>query len=245
MSEFKSNAEANVSAAKGVVGGYVWRAPVGTPLPDNWEWTPPLDDVETYTLTEDTEVDNSKTYYTRSGSEGSYTYTAVASPTKSGLATYYEKTVTPSPWACMGYVSEDGETFQTNSESTVFRDQNGHVIHTSQTTYDETFACSFVETKKSTFQSIYGKDAVTDIDGTLKVTHTGEEPGTFSYVFLFLLKDGRKWIRFAEKCKRTSIGDLTTNSSTLLAWNATYQVVRSEETDGYFVDYFESTETEA
>ncbi|MBQ9003256.1 MAG: hypothetical protein IJ087_15515 [Eggerthellaceae bacterium] len=45
-----------------------------------------------YELTSDTEVDASKTYYTRSGSEGSYAYTAVASPTKSNLGTYYEMT---------------------------------------------------------------------------------------------------------------------------------------------------------
>ena len=40
----------------------------------------------TYALTEDTEVDSSKTYYTESGGE----YTAVSSPTKSGLSGYYE-----------------------------------------------------------------------------------------------------------------------------------------------------------
>ena len=40
----------------------------------------------TYVATTDTEVDGSKTYYTKSGDE----YTAVASPTKSGLANYYE-----------------------------------------------------------------------------------------------------------------------------------------------------------
>ena len=40
----------------------------------------------TYVATTDTEVDSNKTYYTRSGDE----YTAVASPTKSGLANYYE-----------------------------------------------------------------------------------------------------------------------------------------------------------
>lgn len=45
-----------------------------------------------YELTADTEVDASKTYYTRSGSEGAYTYTAVMSPTKSNLGTYYEMT---------------------------------------------------------------------------------------------------------------------------------------------------------
>lgn len=45
-----------------------------------------------YVPTADTEVDASKTYYTPSGSEGSYTYTAVASLTKSGLSRYYELT---------------------------------------------------------------------------------------------------------------------------------------------------------
>jgi len=43
-----------------------------------------------YELTEDTEVDSSKTYYTRSGTDPNYTYTVVASPTKSNLGTYYE-----------------------------------------------------------------------------------------------------------------------------------------------------------
>lgn len=51
-----------------------------------------------YTLTADTEVDSSKTYYTRSGSGTSaspYVYTEVASPTKANLGTYYEMTTTP------------------------------------------------------------------------------------------------------------------------------------------------------
>lgn len=47
----------------------------------------------TYELTEDTEVDDSKVYYERTGSGTSqdpYVYTAVAQPTDSGLPGYYE-----------------------------------------------------------------------------------------------------------------------------------------------------------
>lgn len=44
-----------------------------------------------YVLTADTEVVSGKTYYTRSGSEGAYTYAEVASPVKANLSTYYEK----------------------------------------------------------------------------------------------------------------------------------------------------------
>ena len=51
-----------------------------------------------YELTADTEVDNAKTYYTRSGSgtpASPYVYAEVASPVKSNLGTYYEMTTTP------------------------------------------------------------------------------------------------------------------------------------------------------
>lgn len=43
-----------------------------------------------YELTEDTDIVAGKDYYTRSGSEGAYVYTKVASPVKTDIATYYE-----------------------------------------------------------------------------------------------------------------------------------------------------------
>ena len=43
-----------------------------------------------YTLTADESI-QSKTYYTRSGSEGSYIYTAVADPVVGNIGTYYER----------------------------------------------------------------------------------------------------------------------------------------------------------
>jgi hypothetical protein len=45
---------------------------------------------KSYELTSDTALVSGKTYYTRSGSAGSYTYTAVASPNVASIATYYE-----------------------------------------------------------------------------------------------------------------------------------------------------------
>lgn len=51
----------------------------------------------TYALTEDVALTSGKTYYTRSGTEGSYVYTAVASPDVADIATYYEMTDPGSP----------------------------------------------------------------------------------------------------------------------------------------------------
>ncbi len=45
-----------------------------------------------YAKTADTALDSAKTYYTRSGSSGSYVYTAVTSPDVANIANYYEKT---------------------------------------------------------------------------------------------------------------------------------------------------------
>lgn len=46
----------------------------------------------TYALTEDADIVEGKTYYTQSGSSGSYTYSEVATPTKESISTYYEIT---------------------------------------------------------------------------------------------------------------------------------------------------------
>lgn len=58
--------------------------------------TTPADAVDavapTYALTEDTALTAGKTYYTRSGSEGSYVYTPVDTPDVANIATYYEMT---------------------------------------------------------------------------------------------------------------------------------------------------------
>lgn len=45
-----------------------------------------------YTLTTDTEINTDKTYYTQSGTVGSYVYTAVETPDVADIATYYELT---------------------------------------------------------------------------------------------------------------------------------------------------------
>ena len=55
--------------------------------------TMPSEDIPAeYAKTADVALDNTKTYYTRSGSAGNYTYTAVASPDVANIGSYYEMT---------------------------------------------------------------------------------------------------------------------------------------------------------
>lgn len=48
-----------------------------------------------YSLTSDVAINASKTYYSRSGTEGSYTYTKVTSPVVGSIGSYYEASLAP------------------------------------------------------------------------------------------------------------------------------------------------------
>lgn len=66
----------------------------------------------TYGKTSDVALEDGKTYYTRSGSSGSYVYTAVASPAVADIGNYYE--VTGGDTAYITYVLGDGAIEYTN-----------------------------------------------------------------------------------------------------------------------------------
>jgi hypothetical protein len=91
----------------------------------------------TYALTQDTVVDDSKVYYTRSGSGTSqdpYVYTAVAEPTTAGLPTYYELSIDA---ALSQYVSS--HLALTNDGLYVLKDNSGYkalLSNTGMTVYD-------------------------------------------------------------------------------------------------------------
>lgn len=79
----------------------------------------PVEDIAaTYTITSDVALDNAKTYYTRSGSAGSYVYTAVVSPIVGNIATYYELT-TEAYTTYTTYILGDGAIEYTNAGAKV------------------------------------------------------------------------------------------------------------------------------
>lgn len=85
----------------------------------------------TYSLTQDAQVDDSKVYYTRSGSgtqADPYIYTAVAEPTASGLSTYYELHIDA---ALSQYVAS--HLALTNAGLYVLKDNNGYKLLCSNT----------------------------------------------------------------------------------------------------------------
>jgi len=67
----------------------------------------------TFSATSDTAVTAGKTYYTRTGTSGNYTYIVVENPVDSAIATYYEKTGNGDP-IYVTYLFGDGAIEYTN-----------------------------------------------------------------------------------------------------------------------------------
>lgn len=184
------NIKDNVSAAKGVDGGYCFRAEVGTELPKDLDWTP--DD----------------------------------------------------KWTCMGYISDDGVEFDTDADVEEFNDMNGEPVEESESKHTETFGVKFLEKKAAVLETQYGKAQVTDENGMITCHINGKDRDHFTYVFLFLLKNGRKWTRICEDAKVNELDTEQAVSSELAGRKATFKAFKGATTGDYFTDYIESTETE-
>lgn len=143
----------------------------------------------------------------------------------------------------IGFLSEDGLVFATESDSEDLVDLNGDTMDTTKSTHSETFTATFAEVKKDAQAVLYGDENVTDVDGVMTVHVTGEDAPHKMFVFDGVLKNGRRWRRVIHDGKVKEFGDLTVASSELFGREATFSAFKSASGD-YYTDYFESTETE-
>lgn len=187
--EFKANAKANVSDAKGVAGGYFFAAPLGSKKPT--DETAPLD----------------------------------------------------AAFKCMGFIGEDGITFESETDSEKLKDMNGDVVHVSVTSHDETVTMVLGEFKKGVLELMYGNGSVTDAAGKLTVHEKGDEAPHIIGVFELALKDGRKLRKVAHDMQATELGSLSVKAGEMFARECTFTVYKDEETGDYYTSYGASTET--
>lgn len=153
-------------------------------------------------------------------------------PTAATLGTW-----TPtSAWENLGFVSEDGfsESISMDGGESI-RDVNLTVCDTTEGSVEETMTFTLLEVAQNPLSTIFGHRNVVEDNGVITVTHDWTQSDEERmYVFLFLLKNGRKQIKFLPKAKVTSIGDVTYNKS-----NAQSREVTLTYTDTA-VDFVES-----
>lgn len=163
-----ANNTQNVSVGKGVVGGYLFAAPLGTTLPTDYS------------------------------------------------------TALDAAFVNLGYVTDDGATFSTESNADTFKDINGTDIATSNGGRTRTLNVQLVEIKADTLKEVFGQGAVAvDDSGNITITHNNDDMPHRAVVFELVLRDGRRWRRVLPDAQVTEWGDLTVLYSDLVAFEIT------------------------
>lgn len=186
-----ANNTANVSTGKGVAGGCMYVAPVGTALP-----------------------------------------TGISSTLDTAFLN-------------MGYLGDDGIVFADSADVETYQDMNGDTIDTGAGAVEKTATVTLREIKKDTLAFVRGSANVTDADGLITAKDTGPSDDNWSVVWELLLKNGRKWRRVAESAKLGELDDMTIVYNELVGRAVSLNVSKGTTTGAYYVDYIESTETEA
>ena len=145
----------------------------------------------------------------------------------------------------MGFLGDDGVNFSDSSSTENAYDANGDSIATSQGEIEKTFTVTFREIKKDSLSVLYGSDNVTDANGTIKVIDKGPNATTYVGVFEIRLKDGRKWRRIVPQCQPGELGDQAIVYNELVGREITMTALLDATSGGYYIDYIDSTETEA
>ena len=145
----------------------------------------------------------------------------------------------------MGFLGDDGVNFSDSSSTETAYDANGDSIATSQGEIEKTFTVTFREIKKDSLAVLYGSANVTDAEGKLTVHDKGPNDATYVGVFEIRLKDGRKWRRVVPQCQPGELGDQTIVYNELVGRELTMAALLDSTSGSYYIDYIDSTETEA
>lgn len=142
----------------------------------------------------------------------------------------------------LGFISEDGLTNTTDTDSEDYKDWGGTVIKSAQTSYAESYQASFLESRESVLKTVYGDANVeSDGEGGISVKHNGNFTEERRYVFESLVTP--------TLIKRTVIprgsimerDDVSENSSDLLAYTPTIKALPDEDGNTSYVYYYDSS----
>lgn len=191
-------------------------------------------------------ANNKQNVSTTRGVRGGYFLSAPIGTTDVPTKATFDTWTPSSAWENEGYVVEDGLTESVSKDGgDALRDINLDQLDETVGTYTETMQVGLMEVAKNPLSLVYGHQNVSDENGTVEVDHNwskAEEHRMF--VFLLVLKNGRKWVKFIPDGKVTERDDLTLNATTVAQRAVTITYLTDEDGSGC-KDWIESNETPA
>lgn len=144
--------------------------------------------------------------------------------------------------ASLGYISEDGVTFSTDTDTNDNGEWGGKVVDSSLSSYAESAQVTFLESRESVLKTVFGDGNVTVDGATTEVRHN--EGFTDPHVFVF------DAVISSTNVKRSIIplgriferDDVTENSSDMMGYTPTIKCMPYEGYDGdTYRDYIYDT----
>lgn len=127
--------------------------------------------------------------------------------------------------ASLGYISEDGVTFTTDTDSEGHNDWGGSEVARDLTSYADSAQMTFIQSSVAVLKTIYGDDNVTESGPTVTVRHNRNFTDPHVYVFDSVISSTkvlRNVIPIGQAFKRD---DVSYNSSDLLGYTPTITCV--------------------
>lgn len=127
--------------------------------------------------------------------------------------------------ASLGYISEDGVTFTTDTDSEGHNDWGGSEVARDLTSYADSAQMTFIQSSVAVLKTIYGDDNVTESGATVTIRHNRNFTDPHVYVFDSVISSTkvlRNVIPIGQAFERD---DVSYNSSDLLGYTPTITCV--------------------
>jgi hypothetical protein len=91
----------------------------------------------------------------------------------------------------IGYISDEGLTNAITTESESFKAWGGDIVGNAQTSFEDTFAFTALETNLTVLKEYYGIDNASESEGLRDVVHSSADLPYHAWVFQILLNGNR------------------------------------------------------
>ena len=129
----------------------------------------------------------------------------------------------------LGYISEDGVTNAIESDIENAQAWGGDTVMVVQTSYNETYAFTCIETNVTVLSEYFGEDNVTAVGANLTIKHTGQELKEHPWVIETVLKDGRIQRSVIPKGKISERGEITFKDDEPISYEMTISALPDAE----------------
>lgn len=146
------------------------------------------------------------------------------------------KTPLAEAYKCLGFISEDGLTNSTDTDTTEVKEWGGSTVLKEISSYSETYQFAMLEIKADSMKLRYGAGNVTGSDGSLHILHGMPKDEHYVVVFEIMLTGNRKQRLILPDASVVEYDDITYSAGGPITYSVTLSANPSKLIGGKTVD---------